>query len=74
MVATKHRFSAKKLQREFGVTYKTAWRMAHLISRQLLNSGTSSGRSETVDVETGSSAAVENQQQLGGHKRSSPAA
>jgi transposase len=32
---TRHGVSAKELQRQLGVTYKTAWRMAHLIRQHM---------------------------------------
>ena len=32
---SRHGVSAKELQRQLGVTYKTAWRMAHLIRRHM---------------------------------------
>jgi len=36
MVSTRCGISAKQLERELGVTYKTAWRMAHLIRNVLM--------------------------------------
>jgi transposase-like protein len=36
MVSTRCGISAKQLERELGVTYKTAWRMFHLIRNELM--------------------------------------
>ncbi|MCA1705586.1 MAG: IS1595 family transposase, partial [Actinobacteria bacterium] len=37
MVSTRCGISAKQLERELGVTYKTAWRMFHLIRNELMH-------------------------------------
>lgn len=37
MASTRCGVSAKQLERELGVTYKTAWRMFHLIRNQIMN-------------------------------------
>jgi transposase len=39
MISTRCGISAKQLERELGVTYKTAWRMAHLIRHELMEQG-----------------------------------
>jgi transposase len=43
MCASKNGVAAKELQRQLGVTYKTAWRMAHAI-RKLMDDGPGPGR------------------------------
>ena len=39
LTSTGGRFSAKQLERELGVTYKTAWRLTHLIRLTLRTQG-----------------------------------
>ena len=50
MIQSKSGMSAKQIQRELGVTYKTAWRMAHQI-RKLMdeNDGTTLGGDVEID-------------------------
>jgi len=40
MTSTRCGISAKQIERELGVTYKTAWRMAYLIRNKLMTQGT----------------------------------
>ena len=39
MTSTRCGISAKQLERELGVTYKTAWRIFHLIRHELMDQG-----------------------------------
>ena len=50
MASTRWGISAKQLERELGVTYKTAWRIAHLIRHELMDDDGSS-LSGTVEVD-----------------------
>jgi transposase-like protein len=55
MTSTRCGISAKQLERELGVTYKTAWRMMHLIRAKLMDQGdtTLSGRVEADETYMG---------------------
>ncbi len=55
MASTRCGVSAKQLERELGVTYKTAWRMAHLIRHELmtLEDGAFSGTVEADETYVG---------------------
>ncbi len=50
MTSTRCGISAKQLERELGVTYKTAWRMFHLIRNELMYQGDES-LSGTVEMD-----------------------
>ena len=50
MTSTRCGISAKQLERELGVTYKTAWRMAHLVRTRLM---ADDGETLSGDVEMG---------------------
>ena len=53
MTSTRCGISAKQLERELGVTYKTAWRMFHLIRNELMTNRTNetAPRSGAVEVD-----------------------
>ncbi len=51
MTSTRCGISAKQLERELGVTYKTAWRMAHLIRHELMTDDGHAPLSGTVEVD-----------------------
>ena len=51
MTSTRCGISAKQIERELGVTYKTAWRMAHLIRRDLMNQDGDAPLQGTVEVD-----------------------
>ena len=59
MTSTRCGISAKQLERELGVTYKTAWRMAHLIRNELM----------TQDDEPLSGAVEADETYIGGQRR-----
>lgn len=49
---TRHGVSAKELQRQLGVTYKTAWRMGHKIREHMANVGKGGGKlSGTIEID-----------------------
>jgi len=50
MTATRSGVSAKELERQLGVTYKCAWRMAHQI-RKLMGNGTNEKLTGTVEID-----------------------
>ena len=55
-VTTRHGVSGKELQRQLGVTYKTAWRMGHMIREQMGNAdfqGLLSGHVEADETYVG---------------------
>lgn len=55
-VTTRHGVSSKELQRQLGVTYKTAWRMGHMIREQMTKSdfqGLLSGHVEADETYVG---------------------
>jgi transposase len=51
MTSTRCGISAKQLERELGVTYKTAWRMAHLIRHELMNQDGDAPLEGTVEAD-----------------------
>ena len=51
MASTRCGISAKQLERELGVTYKTAWRMAFLIRNQLMGQNGDAPLSGAVEVD-----------------------
>ena len=48
---TRHGVSAKELQRQLDVTYKTAWRMGHLIRRHMADTDGESPLGGTVEAD-----------------------
>ena len=64
MTSTRCGISAKQLERELGVTYKTAWRMAHLIRHKLMaDDGEPFGNGNGVEVD---------ETYMGGKRRTGP--
>ena len=51
MTSTRCGISAKQLERELGVTYKTAWRMLHLIRSELMRDESTEQLSGQVEVD-----------------------
>ena len=51
MASTRCGISAKQLERELGVTYKTAWRMAHLIRHELMQQDGDMMLSDEVEID-----------------------
>jgi len=51
MASTRCGISAKQLERELGVTYKTAWRMAHLIRQELMSQNGDAPMGGTVELD-----------------------
>jgi transposase len=51
MTSTRCGISAKQLERELGVTYKTAWRMARLIRSELMMQGTDELESAEAEMD-----------------------
>ncbi|MBA3841542.1 MAG: IS1595 family transposase [Actinobacteria bacterium] len=51
MTSTRCGISAKQLERELGVTYKTAWRMVNLIRNQLMSDDVEGPLSGSVEVD-----------------------
>jgi transposase-like protein len=67
MTSTRCGISAKQLERELGVTYKTAWRMAHLIRHKLMtqdDAGPIGGENTAVEMD---------ETYIGGRRRWTPA-
>jgi transposase len=51
MTSTRCGISAKQIERELGVTYKTAWRMAHLIRHELMEQNEISSMNGPVEAD-----------------------
>ena len=51
MTSTRCGISAKQLERELGVTYKTAWRMFHLIRNELMTQGDPEPMAGPVEID-----------------------
>jgi transposase len=63
MTSTRCGISAKQLERELGVTYKTAWRMAYLIRKKLM--------SQTTEPFTSGNPVEVDETYIGGRRRGS---
>jgi len=64
MTSTRCGISAKQLERELGVTYKTAWRMAYLIRNKLMTQG-------TEPMDSGNPVEID-EMYMGGRRRGTP--
>lgn len=51
MTSTRHGVAAKELQRQLGVTYKTAWRMAHELRKHMVNADDHGPMSGHVEID-----------------------
>ena len=71
MTSTRHGVAAKELQRQLGVTYKTAWRMAHELRKHMANAdkpGPLSGHVEVDETHVGGYQRRSEQQTKGSNK------
>lgn len=64
MTSTRCGISAKQIERELGVTYKTAWRMAYLIRNKLMT--------QDVGPLAGGGAVEMDETYIGGYRRGTP--
>ena len=51
MTSTRHGVAAKELERQLGVTYKTAWRMAHELRKHMANADDNDPLSGHIEVD-----------------------
>lgn len=73
MTSTRHGVAAKELQRQLGVGYKTAWRMAHELRKLMASadySGPLSGHVEIDETFIGGKQAAEDRSERGSNKTS----